>query len=414
MIPSRPYDAPDARSADHDSPTARVAFVIQDLGPGGAERVVVDYANALESAAPIVAVLRRKQGFESDLTTGVGMVDLSSGSGDDVDRAGPPGPVPGSNGRLRGLFRLARMARTLSHLVRRRRVDVISTFLTKSHVVGFLAHRWSGRGALVVNVHEQLHEHLTRHFDPASRTVFRYLLRLILPRADRVVVVSEDVRDEVTRDFGVQARRVIVASNPVDRERILNGAAVEAHHPFFDEPTGPVVVAVGRLVHLKGFHILLDAVARLSNDSTRLLVIGDGPEKEALEAQGRRLGLEGRLSLVGHRDNPWSLMSRADLFVLPSLTEALPNVLAEALVLGLPVVATDCSAGVRRYLDDGRAGRLVPIEDPTALSREIDLLLADSPGRAEWARAAAGRARALELDGAVDAYTEILNRVAHS
>jgi glycosyltransferase involved in cell wall biosynthesis len=104
-------------------------------------------------------------------------------------------------------------------------------------------------------------------------------------------------------------------------------------------------------------------------------------------------------------------MARADLFVLSSLTEGMPNVIGEAMALGLPVVATDCSPGVREYLDDGRAGLLVPPGDPRALARGIEQLLSDAPLRRELARRGRERIVQFDLSATVRAYESLLEHL---
>jgi glycosyltransferase involved in cell wall biosynthesis len=151
-------------------------------------------------------------------------------------------------------------------------------------------------------------------------------------------------------------------------------------------------------------------VAQLSVPA-KLAIIGDGEERAALESLVRELGLTDRVMLLGFQENPWRYMARADLFVLSSLTEGMPNVIGEAMALGLPVVATDCSPGVREYLDDGRAGLLVPPGDPRALARGIEQLLSDDPLRQELARRGRERIVQFDLSATVGAYESLLEHL---
>src|SRR2546425_838580 len=161
-----------------------------------------------------------------------------------------------------------------------------------------------------------------------------------------------------------KAHRLTVVHNPIDLHHIKTRAGDSVTLPAGWSREGLIVVAVGRLVKLKGFDLLLQAFARLPDSmGARLLIVGDGEERAALSRAIDQLSLSERVVMVGWQTNPWQYMARAHALVVPSLTEAFPNVIGEALALGLPVLATDCSGGVREYLEDGLCGLLVPAGD---------------------------------------------------
>jgi glycosyltransferase involved in cell wall biosynthesis len=131
----------------------------------------------------------------------------------------------------------------------------------------------------------------------------------------------------------------------------------------------PVLLAAGRFTRQKDFATLLDAFAILvKQKDCRLIILGEGKLRGELERHITRLGLEARVSLPGFAGNPYAYMSRCDMFVLSSLWEGSPNVLKEALALGLPVVATDCPSGPKEILQNGRFGPLVPMGDAQAMA----------------------------------------------
>ena len=140
-----------------------------------------------------------------------------------------------------------------------------------------------------------------------------------------------------------------MASEPVD-------------HPWFASGL-PVILAVGRLDAQKNHGLLLRAFSLLPLDlNARLLIVGEGPCREALTAEIRALGLESTVQLLGEDVNPFRFMARANCFVLSSNHEGLPGVLIEAMACGVPVVSTDCPTGPREPLEDGRWGLLVPLK----------------------------------------------------
>ena len=163
--------------------------------------------------------------------------------------------------------------------------------------------------------------------------------------------------------------KMVVIYNPMDVERVRR-LADAGENPFADP--GPHLVAVGRLWKQKGFDVLLDSLALIRNSlAAKLTIVGEGPLELELKAQSERLGLSGAVRFVGFQPNPYAYLKHADLFVLSSRYEGLPNVVLEALALGKPVVATDCPGGVREIIEGCRSGRLVPSDNPRLLAEAI-------------------------------------------
>ncbi|HAU15096.1 MAG TPA: glycosyl transferase, partial [Gammaproteobacteria bacterium] len=130
-----------------------------------------------------------------------------------------------------------------------------------------------------------------------------------------------------------------------------------------------VIVAAGRLCRQKDFPTLIDAFAKLRQHLVaRLIILGEGEERANLMQQARALGIAEHVDLPGFVNNPFCYMKQADLFVLSSLWEGLPNTLIQAMALGTPVISTDCSGGSREILNNGTLGELVPTRSSDRLS----------------------------------------------
>src|SRR5207247_3601899 len=144
---------------------------------------------------------------------------------------------------------------------------------------------------------------------------------------------------------------------------------------------GPLhaAVAVGRLAHVKGFDVLLEAVAlvRQAMPEFSLRIVGDGPERAALERLISDLHLADSVELVGYKEDPTGHFEEAGLYLLSSRSEGIPLTLLEAMACGLPLVAT-AVGGVPEIVSDEKEGLLVRPEDPVALFRAILRLPADS------------------------------------
>jgi glycogen synthase len=177
----------------------------------------------------------------------------------------------------------------------------------------------------------------------------------------------------------------LLVSDGVEADRVhlippgVNPSLFEG--PFEDPFSGvgrPRVLFVGRLAPQKGVRVLVAAAGLLEDESAQVLLVGDGPERPALEREAERLGVGGRLHFVGFlaHDRLPAVMSHADLLVLPSLYEELGTVLLEAMQAGLPIVASK-TGGIPDVIEDGVNGMLVPPGDPEAIALAIDRLLAN-------------------------------------
>jgi glycosyltransferase involved in cell wall biosynthesis len=143
-------------------------------------------------------------------------------------------------------------------------------------------------------------------------------------------------------------------------------------HPWLAEGAPPVILGVGSLAVLKDFPTLIRAFALArTRRICRLVVLGEGPDRAALESLVRELGLDGDVLLPGFAANPFAWMKRARVFVSSSLTEGCPNALMQALACGTPVVSTACPGGSAEILEGGKWGRLVPVRSVSTMSEAI-------------------------------------------
>ncbi len=194
----------------------------------------------------------------------------------------------------------------------------------------------------------------------------RLLYALYLCGSGKVVTVSHGLRQTLVDLMPWGRKRITYCPNAVVTEQLHNASRA----PLPQDIPSEYWISVGRLVDLKGFHILLDAYALALREGNLpyLVIAGDGPRREALIAQAQRLGIERRVHFVGHLSNPYPLIRHARLLILSSLHEGLPTVLIEALALGTPVLSADCPSGPRELLDNGRLGQLVKVDDVPALA----------------------------------------------
>jgi glycosyltransferase involved in cell wall biosynthesis len=190
--------------------------------------------------------------------------------------------------------------------------------------------------------------------------------KLLYRCAKGIIAQTEFAKEAIERDS--RSRNVVVIRNPLKEINIDNEISRER-----------IILNVGRLVKEKGQEHLLDVFAVLDAPGWRLVILGEGPLRKTLTEKARSLGILGRVHFPRAIENIDMWLSRASIFVLPSLSEGFPNALCEAMAAGLACVSFDCDAGPRDMIVDGRNGLLVPVGDTQKLRAAVNLLL-NNPG----------------------------------
>lgn len=351
-----PVDACDDERVMPRSRPARIAIFVPSLRGGGAERVAVDLANRLAIAGLRVDLLlvNREGPYEAELRAEVNVIDF-------------------------GKSRAALCMLPLVRYLRRSGPEALLTFLNHVNIIAIIAKTLSRVNTRLV-VSER--NSLVRFAQGGLNRVLRSLSAILYPMADGIIAVSDDMRMELIRELGLAPDKVVAIPNPVDTQRIRQLAQEAPLHAWLQDPTVPVILAVGRLCEQKNYLILLEAFRRvLETRSARLVVLGDGPLRSVLGQKAEALGIKERVDFVGFQSNPFGWMARARLLVSASRHEGFPNVLVQAMACGLPVVSTDCPTGPREILADGRWGRLVPVDDAGALAMAMVETLDDPTPR---------------------------------
>jgi glycosyltransferase involved in cell wall biosynthesis len=276
--------------------------------------------------------------------------------------------------------------RELTYLLRTRAADVLMTHSYKPNVLGRVAARRAGIPHVVVSRGWTGESLKIRMYEAMDRYQLKY--------ADRVVAVSAGQAAKVLR-CGVDPRRVAVIRNAARPAAFVGpgpGARKRLQALFGDNPVSQVVLAAGRLSPEKGFDVMVEVAGRVVREvpTAGFVLFGEGKQRAKLERRIGDLGLHRRLVLPGFATDLDVLLPAADLVVLPSYTEGLPNVALEAAAAGVAVVAT-AVGGTPEVVADGETGLLVPPGVPGGMADRIITLLKDDAVRARLG--AAGRER---------------------
>ena len=338
----------------------KLSFVISSLGAGGAERVISMLASHWAERGWPTTLLTFDDGSTLPFYPLHPAVDHR-----------PMGIAGSSRGPLSALFANLHRIRVLRRALDEAAPDAIVAFIERANLLTLLATLGRQRNVIA-----------SERIDPGHYSIgqpWQLLRRWLYPRLACLVVQTAAARDYFPRRVRERTR---VIPNPVRIDE--NGG------PPPRAGDGKLLLAMGRLTEQKGFDLLLRAFARVApaHPEWRLLIHGEGETRDRLQQLALELGVEHRARLGGNTPRPVETMRQADLFVLSSRFEGFPNVLCEAMAVGLPVVSFDCPSGPGEIVRDGVDGLLVPPQDVDALSAALERLMGDADERVRLARRA--------------------------
>ena len=359
----------------------KIALFIPSLRGGGLERNMINLSRGFSD-----------HGHQTDLV-------LARAEGQFLELVDPRVTVVDLQAK-----RVALALSPLTSYLRRERPQALLAGMGNANITALLAGRLAkGQTPVVVSNHNYM-SMAAWESERFGDKVMPLLARLFYGWAQQVVAVSGGVAADLLKVTGLPANRITVIGNPVITPEFEASTKEPVSHPFLASTDTPVVLAVGRLVTAKSFDVLLQAFSRLNKTTpSRLIILGEGPERAALEALAVELGIADKVSLPGFVDNPWAYMKQAAVLAVSSRHEGFGNVLVEAMGCGTPVVATECPGGPAEILGHGEFGPLVPVDDATALGEALVAVLSEPPDgeklrlRAQDFSCAAVAARYLEV-----------------
>ena len=336
----------------------RIAFVITELEVGGAERCLVNVATGLdrERFEPIVYSLDSRPARDRDsLVLRLEQADI-------------PVRFVGVSSSWQILLAIRRLGKLLAE----QQPHIVQTFLFHANVVGTLAATRRRPRPYIVNG--------VRVADPSGWR--QRLERWMSRRAEKIVCVSQSVAEYCSGHGRLPRQKLVVIPNGIDLEQYPATSAADLTQ--FGVPADPqVIVSVGRLHAQKGIDWMLQVAPRILSGlpSHDLLLVGDGPERGALQDLAASLGVADRVHFAGWRPDVPEILAASALLVLPSRWEGMPNVVLEAMATGLPVVCTQ-AAGVEELLGPLSDGQTVAVGDAEGFVETV-LRLAGNPIEAQ-------------------------------
>ncbi len=322
-------------------------------------------------------------------------------------------------------LQLLRTVMQFRRIVKEVKPDVVMSFHHDARIVNMLA-----KASLptvrykTIMADLGLASHYRKFLGGSRKHIYRLFVSLTIKQAHRMIAIAEGVKADIIAGFGVDQRKIDVIYGSVDPEQASQMALESIEHPWFSD-TVPLIALSGRLVFEKNQADLLKAFAIVRKTLfCRLVLIGDGLERNSLTRLAQDLGVAADVLFTGFQSNPHKFVARSSVFAFPSLFEAQGLVMVEAMAVGCPVVAYDCPVGPREMLapgtskpdgkweiEEAKYGILVPPENVEALAKAILKLLSDSQLRERYSRIGKERATHFNADDMAQKYLNTIMTV---
>ncbi|MCF8018794.1 MAG: glycosyltransferase [Vallitaleaceae bacterium] len=391
-----------------------IAIIIPQIGTGGAEKVATILSNAFHNAGHKVYVIVNDDKIQDYAYSGE-LISLKSGAS--------------TNPLIKGMNLIQRLVKTRK-LKKVLAIDTSISMLNGSNILNLLSR---GRGRTIVSVRNNTEKDNVGFMGNLNNMAMRYLYK----KADKVVTVSQVICNDLVKKYGFDPEHQIMAIyNPYELDVISRGAKEHMSDETLAIFTHPTVITAGRLGSQKGHWHLIRAFAEVKKviKEAKLVILGKGELGAYLSQLAKDLHLEDDVHFLGFQKNPYKYFEKASVFVLPSLYEGFPNALCEAMICGLPVIASDCKSGPREILAPESAldtvcidtsyeafGILTPECDGTqylasealtkeelCLSSAMIQIMEDETLRQLYAKKAKSRAIGFGVDHIVQQWEEIL------
>jgi glycosyltransferase involved in cell wall biosynthesis len=334
----------------------KIGLYIPSMNGGGAEKVYFILANYfVNKGFQVDLLLTKKEGaYIKQLDEKINIIELSS-KRVSLDIYG-----------LRKYMKNSNPDVVMSAMTHCNIILSVSSFFMKCKI------------PIIVSEHSNFSGSL-KEMKPIQRFIFKFIGGLIYRKQRYIVAVSEGAKQALCSELKLKEDFINVIYNPFEIRKIQKDSSAGVLHQWLEKSRKfKTLISVGRYTEAKDFFNLISAFEIVKkNIDARLIILGDGGLRLQLQSFITEKNMQNCIDLYGFVSNPFSYISKADLFVLSSKREGLSNVLIESMICGVPLVATDCPSGPKEILENGKWGKLVPVSDPEALSNAILLTLSE-------------------------------------
>jgi glycosyltransferase involved in cell wall biosynthesis len=306
----------------------KILFILPNCAGGGAEKVILQLLQNLDrnKFQLELALLRYTGEFIAKIPEDVKVIDLKI------------------NHLRHSIFKLIKIIKT-------EQPDIVLATITELNIVicmlaFFIKAKIIIREATIVS---------SSTISRLIQTVYKYFIR----NADLIVALSEDMKEDLIKNFSINPSKIKLINNPVNI-KLIQKQSEEAIEPFFENKR--LLVSIGRLSYEKGFDLLIESFSKINNNDYFLIIIGQGKEEGKLKEMVKNEGLENKVFFTGFQENPYKYIAKADFLISASRVEGFPNAVIEALACGTPVIANRYKGGINEIINKN-VGSIIDIRN---------------------------------------------------
>ncbi len=364
--------------------------MVPSLAGGGAERICVSIIRNIDRKKfePGIILFEKRGSYLQEIREDVVIYDL----------------------KKKNRFDFLKLLRLSVRIFSELKPDIVISFLSYANFINVLSKILSFPkipGKIIIS--ERNYSSIYLKYE-RMRKIKEILLRVLYRRAGKVVVIAEGIKEDLINTFRIPHEKIIVIYNGIDVNEIEKLGSEPVNSVLFNDSV-PIVIACGSLTFKKNFSFLLYAFSEvLKVLDAKLIIMGEGEEKEKLTGLSEKLKIGSRVFFPGFQKNPFKFIKSADVFALSSRWEGFGNVIVEAMACGVPVVSTNCPSGPGEIITDGKNGLLVDVADVKGMSEAILKLLRDRKLAGKIAREGKRRAEDFRVEKMVREYEKLFEK----
>ena len=340
----------------------KVLFVFNDFNGGGIERVLESLSKEFSKMKKYEIYLALFHNIQNVPFYGE-IIDIKA---------------PTTKNYFLLLINLVKRVRRLNKIVKEKEIDVIISCWLIPNLIALLSKKiYRFKTPLILSYHGNL-EKASKYMGISGLITKRYNIKLH-DVADKILCVSKGIENELANN-GFNKDKLTTIYNPVSINDInsMSEQKINSEHEFIFDKNFKIIIAIGRLIEIKNIPLLIESYMEVNKKiKSRLIIVGDGPERSKLEKLIIDYNQQKNIYLLGWQNNPFNYLKRSDLFVLSSNSEGFPVIIIEALACNIPVISTDCPFGPNEIIQNNINGILVPVNDKFELSKAMSKVLSD-------------------------------------
>lgn len=356
----------------------KIAFVLPALNMGGAQRVVTVLANALVRHYDVFIITFTNTKRYYSLDDNITLINC-------VDKIDP------SKSAFQAIKSNFILIKRIHSIVKKHKIDLLIGFLTSANIITTLVANFCNLPVIISERNNPYSQKISK--------IWELMRSFTYPRANFVVVQTETIKSFYSGK--IKEDRLRILPNPISPELTYQRNA--------NTKKENLILNAGRLTDQKAQDVLIKAFARIEKTDWKLIIAGEGSNREKYEKLIQELGLGEKVLLLGRQKNIYALYNKSRIFAFSSIYEGFPNALIEAMHFGLACVSTDCPTGPSELIEDGKNGYLVPMNDDEAFAEKLTVLMNDSEESEAFGKLAKKAVEKLEVNTVAEKWNQLIS-----